>query len=70
MTTEDVVNLLDLRLDEAQLRACAYLERLGQRFCVEFGYGNAVEKARNHWRERRNEQQRKRRASVYRIPPR
>lgn len=58
----EVVTYLDLPLSAEQLRACAYLERIGQRFCVEFGYANAIENARAHWRQRRNEQQRKRRA--------
>jgi hypothetical protein len=45
--------LLGIRLSAAQHRACSYLERAGQQFCVEFGYSNAIEKAREHWRQRR-----------------
>jgi hypothetical protein len=33
--------------------ACEYLESHGFRFCIDFGYGNAVEKARAHWRARK-----------------
>lgn len=61
MTMREDAARMDLALTEEQLRAGAYLERIGLRFCCEFGYGNAVEKARAHWLERRRDQQRKRR---------
>ncbi len=52
---ESVAEMLRLKLITEQRRSGRYLERLGQRFCVEFGYHNAVEKARAHWNElRRN----------------
>lgn len=53
MTTADLVKTLGLSLSRPQRRAMRYLESVGQRFCVEFGYQNAVEKAREHWRKRR-----------------
>ena len=48
-----VIALLNLSLTTDQIRACRYLERQGQSFCVHFGYENAVEKAREHWNARR-----------------
>lgn len=60
MDTRDVAAMLNLSLTTEQFRAAAYLERLGQRFCCEFGYENAVEKARAHWLERRRDLYRKR----------
>jgi len=33
--------------------ALDYLEAAGQRFCVDFGTDNAVEKARAHWTQRK-----------------
>ena len=33
--------------------ALDYLESVGQRFCVDFGTDNAVEKARAHWSNRK-----------------
>lgn len=51
----DVMNLLDLTLSEEVVRACRYLERQGQRMCVDFGYGNAIEKARTHWNAKRRQ---------------
>ena len=53
MTTAMACKWMGIRLTTKQRLACRYLERVGQRFCVEFGYGNAVEKAREHWRARR-----------------
>lgn len=58
--TVEIAAMLGLELTTDQLRAARYLERLGQTFCVEFGYGNAVEKARAHWLERRRDLHRKR----------
>jgi hypothetical protein len=56
VNTQQVAALLQIPLTTEQSRACAYLERLGQRFCVEFGYANAIENAREHWREKRRQQ--------------
>jgi hypothetical protein len=36
---------LELKTTDAQDLACAYLEGHGQRFLVDFGYENAIEKA-------------------------
>lgn len=44
---------LGLKLPPEVVRACLYLERAGFVFCVHFGYDNAVDKARAHWRARR-----------------
>jgi len=53
MTTDETCRQLGLTLTPEQWRACRYLERQGQRFCIDFGTENAVEKARAHWRARR-----------------
>jgi hypothetical protein len=60
MDFDETVDRLSLQLTTEQLRAGRYLERVGQRFCVEFGYQNAVEKAREHWLQRRRDLYRKR----------
>lgn len=60
MDTKEMAARLDLSLTTEQLHAAAYLERFGQRFCCEFGYENAVEKARAHWLQRRRDLYRKR----------
>lgn len=44
---------LGISLTPPQFYACAYLENNGLRFCVDFGYQNAIDKAREHWRKRR-----------------
>lgn len=61
LQTRKIAHMLALDLSDDVLRASAYLERIGQRFCVEFGHENAVVKAQEHWRGKRREQQRKRR---------
>lgn len=48
---------LEIAIDDDQRRAMRYLERHGLRFLVEFGYQNAVDLARAHWRERRRKKQ-------------
>ncbi len=53
---------IDWPVTDEQARAGAYLERVGQRFCVDFGTDNVVEKAQAHWRQRRRDQKRKERA--------
>lgn len=35
----------DVQLTNSQLAFCLYLESKGQRFCVDFGYNNAIDKA-------------------------
>lgn len=35
----------DVQLTSSQLAFCCYLESKGQRFCVDFGYQNAIDKA-------------------------
>jgi hypothetical protein len=52
---------LGLELTPEQLKACRYLERNGQRFCIDFGYENAMEMARDHWRARRRAKRKVRR---------
>ena len=66
MTTDETCRQLGLTLTPEQWRACRYLERQGQRFCIDFGYDNAVEKARAHWRARRK--QRGGAATSYSLP--
>lgn len=53
MNSIETCRRLGVSLTKAQRTACLYLERAGLRFCIEFGYGNCVEKAREHWRSRR-----------------
>lgn len=64
MNMREMAVSLGLSLTADQFRAGAYLERLGQKFCANFGYENAVDKARTHWLERRRKQQQKRRARL------
>lgn len=52
MTVDKLVRLLEVEITSEQLHACRYLEGRGFRFCVDFGYENAVEKARADWRKR------------------
>lgn len=40
---------LGIALTDEQRDAFRYLELFGFRFCVDFGYDNAVEMAREHW---------------------
>ena len=44
---------LGIRTGPKQHKAMGYLESRGQVFMVDFGYQNAVEKAREDWRNRR-----------------
>jgi len=44
-----VVRQLGLVLTPEQDLACAFLEARGFRFCVDFGYQNAVAKAETLW---------------------
>jgi len=53
MTVSSAIRLLDLKLLPHTLAACLYLESHGFRFCVDFGYQNATEKARAHWTGRK-----------------
>lgn len=43
-----------ISLSEAENRACRYLEKHGFRFLIDFGYTNAIEKARQHWKSRKS----------------
>jgi hypothetical protein len=61
MNSRELVRVLGLKVGPNQRRAFAYLERLGQVFCVHFGTDNAIEKAREHWRERQRAYREKRR---------
>ena len=61
MNVEETVAFLKLTVTDEQRRAMRYLERRGQRFCLDFGYDNAVEKARADWRK---QHQRKRRSTT------
>lgn len=42
MKFEDAVRLLKLKVKPSVADACRYLESRGYRFCVDFGYQNAV----------------------------
>jgi len=60
MTVREVIHWLQtprtgepVALSLEQILACLYLEQRGFRMCVDFGYGNAIEKARADWRSRR-----------------
>lgn len=53
MKTVETCAMLGIQLLPHTLHACLYLEQHGFRFCIDFGYGNATEKAREHWRNRR-----------------
>ncbi len=44
MTFEQTRRILKLRLSDQQVKACRFLEAQGFRFCVDYGYRNAVEK--------------------------
>ena len=44
---------LGIELRPYQRFACQYLESHGLRFLIDFGYGNAVDMARVHWRNRK-----------------
>lgn len=48
--------MLGIELKPYVLHACLYLEEHGFRFCIDFGYENATEMARNHWRKRKRHQ--------------
>ena len=50
---ETVCRLIDVTLTPQQIAACRCLERAGQRFLIDFGYDNAIDKARAYWRSRR-----------------
>lgn len=53
MKTVETCRMLGIDLKPYVLHACEYLESHGFRFCIDFGYGNATEKAREHWRNRK-----------------
>ncbi len=42
---ETTCRLIRLEVPEVIAAACRYLEKRGKRFCIEFGYENAVELA-------------------------
>jgi hypothetical protein len=50
----DLAARLDLKVPHWKAHALDYLESVGQRFCVDFGTENALEKAREHWRENKH----------------
>ena len=54
MTVAELLRWIpDVRPTCEQLIAMLYLERRGLRVCVDFGYANAIEKAREDWRDRK-----------------
>ncbi len=65
MTAKEWAPRLGLNLSVEQFRAAAYLERIGRRFLVDFGYENAVSTARSHWSQRRRELRERRKAKRY-----
>lgn len=53
MSVTEFVSRYAVAVTPEQMRACLYLERRGKRFCIDFGYENAVSLARADWRARR-----------------
>jgi hypothetical protein len=53
MSVAECVRWLRLAPTWDQLLAMCYLERRGYRVCVDFGYANAIAKAREDWRNRK-----------------
>lgn len=49
------VDMIGLEVTDEQAFAMDYLESVGQRFCVDFGVDNAVDKAADHWTGRLDE---------------
>jgi hypothetical protein len=47
MTFDSTKELLKLKLTPQQIKACRALEAQGKRFCIDYGYQNAV----SMWRE-------------------
>lgn len=43
---------IDATITPRERRACLYLEGRGLKFCVDYGYQNAVALAREDWRKR------------------
>ncbi len=56
----ETIRLLGLRFTAEQHAASRFLERDGLRFCVDFGYDNAVRIARERWNAKRRARRRKR----------
>lgn len=46
---EEVCRWIDVTLTEAQIAAARYLETVGYRFLIDFGYDNACALAKRHW---------------------
>lgn len=57
---------IDVTPTEVQLRAMEALDRLGYRVFADFGYGNAVEKLREHRRAARQKAARRRKRQLRR----
>ncbi len=53
MKADELFRLLKMRVTAKQRAACRYLESIGERICVEFGIDNCIERAREHWRNRK-----------------
>lgn len=53
MGAKELCRMLGIDLKPYVLHACEYLEAHGFRFCIDFGYSNATEVAREHWRNRK-----------------
>lgn len=53
MGWRETARLIGLRVPSWKAHALTYLERRGFRFCIDFGTDNAVELARQDWRNRR-----------------
>lgn len=49
----DLARMICVKVPAWKVPAFDYLTRAGLRFCVDFGVDNAVDKAREHWRNRR-----------------
>lgn len=53
LSAEEFCRRLKVRLTPRERNACAYLESHDQRFLIDFGYANAIEKAVAHARSQR-----------------
>ena len=57
MKAEQMCKELRIAVTPDQALSMRYLEKHGQRFAIDFGYGNAIEKARELKRQRRRNAQ-------------
>lgn len=60
MKTDELCQMLGLKMSVDQQRAARFLEARGMIFCGHFGTDNCVDIAKSEWRKRRQELRRKR----------